>query len=214
MKKNISWKIISGLVCIMAFVIPLWILWEIINQTDAVWNALFWQWLIGRKLYFVGLPLSLLICYLVGNVIETRMGTWFQEKVLRKLPIIRYFISAFNPRVREVLQKTHGALLVEFQSQWKFGFLSSVHRTAEGVMGNVIIGTIPPSSQVIDETSWVKVKITKEGRYEMIPAEIALKHELSGGTAVPIDAYRDVQKISFKTLVDALHLLQNDVVLP
>jgi len=202
------WRILGGIVRVGMVVLPFWIAWWIVLFLDNQWGWL-WQLLSRRPIPLVGFFLSIIISYLVGLLSETKSGLWLDEHIFKKMPIVGYFFVSFNPSVRKLLKKAKGAIGGRFQSGWRMAFVTAVHATADGHWVSVGYIGFPPIPQQIAGTEKVRVrKIVQGGEvsYQMIPRQVAIQQELSFGTTVPDDAYKDVVEVTCKEFVESFLL--------
>ncbi len=207
------WRILGGAARSLMFVLPTYIIWYVISYFDEFWNKIFWQRMFHRDIPFAGFIATFIIFYLVGAFSETLLGAWLDRNVFTKIPIIGRLFITLNPQVRDLISNSLGAVIAPFMSGWRPAFLLAIHKTKDGYLGSVGYIGIPPIPQQLDEKSRIKVRevITSVGgiertSYELLPAEIAAKQELSFGTAVPSDAYKDLVEISFAELVASLQI--------
>lgn len=212
MNKHI-WRVVGGLIRVALVYLPIKLIIFIVSQFDDFWNVALWQKLWQKDFVVLGFLFSLGIFYFVGFLTETRLLKWL-DWLLGKVPVLGPLLTSFNPRTRELLKKSKGVIIANFNTGYQVAVLTAVHNTKEGYLGSVLYGTFPPTRQLLNEKSRIYVlEIMDENggkRYEMIPARVALQQELSSGMTVPAEAYENAVEISFGEFVRSGALLNNN----
>ncbi|MDP3710390.1 MAG: hypothetical protein Q8R29_01555 [bacterium] len=212
-----TWRVLKGLIQVVLIYLPIQIVIFTVSQFDNFWNEHLWQKLWQRDFHVLGFLFSIGIFYLIGFLTETKLLSlkrlnWLHKKV----PILGSLFIFLNPHASEILRKSKGAMIANFNSGWQVAFLTAVHETMEGYFGSVLYGTVPPTRQLLNERSRIYVlKVGKNERgfpiYEMIPTQTAIQQELSSGITVPPDAYKNAIEISFGEFVKSGAILEKEI---
>lgn len=204
--RRFTWPIFIGFVTVMMVVLPLKLAWMLIAYFDTFWNSILWQPFFGKSIPLGGFLLSLVIFYAIGKASEKNWGIWLREYLADHIPIFGRLLSAFNPKTQRVLERANGFIIARYLSEWRLAKLMQVLPTKDGYFGVAAYLTVPPTPQLIPEDSPIYVLGEEDGSYSVIPTEIALKLELSGGTAVSEDCLKNAVKITLGEFIRSKNL--------